>query len=235
MEQEMKLKKKGVSGILVFFLILIFTVIGLVGGWYVGKENLIKIGTPKEETKEKKEESTKTEEKEESQAGECQNCKDGNKYILTEYSNIGLSIEISSDMKSVTIKANNKELGSTYGLSLSALSDNEYTTEIKVDGFNKKITQVHVGGYGQAAGAENIFYVMEDGTVEYTPVLDELKDNWSKENLNKLFKTHKVIDKVDNISYVTGASVTSGTTGYYTTVAIRNDGSFYDLEKIINK
>lgn len=235
MEREMKLKKNGVPGLLVFFLILIFTVAGLVGGWYVGKENLIQIGTDKEDKEEKKDETTEVEETEELKVGECQNCKDDNKYTFTGYSNIGLSTEINSDMKSVTIKANVKELGNTYGLSLTSLGDNAYITDVKVEGFNKRITQVHIGGFGQAAGAENILYVLEDGTVEYTPILNELKENWSKENLNKLFNTHKKIDKVENVSYVTGASVASGTTGHYTTVAVRKDGSYYDLDEIINR
>jgi len=236
MEQELKLKKRGVSGVVVFFLIILFLAVGLVAGWYVGKENLITIGTDKEEKEEKTEkESTETKETEELKTGECQNCKEGNKYIFTENSNIGLTVEISSDMNSATIRANNTELGSAYGLNLSSLGDNQYITEVKVDGFNKKIMQVHIGGFGQAVGAENILYVLEDGTIEYTPVFSELKENWSKENLNKLFKTHKAIDKIDNVSYVTGATVTSGTTGHYTTVAVRKDGSFYDLGEMINR
>lgn len=236
MEQETKLKRKGISGLVVFFLIILFLAVGLVVGWYVGKEHLITIGKDKVEKEEKLDkESTEIKETEELKVGECQNCKDGNKYILTGYSNIGLTVEINSDMKSATIKTNNKELGSTYGLNLENLGDNEYVTEIKVEGFTKKITQVHIGGFGQAAGAENVFYVLENGTVEYTPIYNELKNNWNKDNLNKLFKTHKKIDNIDNISYITGASVTTGTTGHYTTIAVRRDGAFYDLDEIINR
>ena len=47
--------------------------------------------------------------------------------------------------------------------------------------------------------------------------------------------THKKIDKVENVSYVAGASVASVTTGHYTTVAVRKDGSYYDLDEIINR
>lgn len=233
MEQEMKLKKRGVSGVLVFFLILIFTAAGLVGGWYVGKENLIKIGTEKEEKEDKNEEEI--EEQEELKVGECQNCKEGNKYTLIGNSSVGLSIEIDSNMKSATIKANVKELGSAYGLSLTSLGDNEYITEVKVDGFNKKITQVHIGGFGQAVGAENILYVLEDGTVEYTPILKEIKENWNKENKDKLFKSNGKVKDVEDISYITGASVASGTSGHYTTIAVKKDGSFYDLDEILNR
>ena len=124
MEQELKLKKKGVSGVVVFFLIILFLAVGLVAGWYVGKENLITIGTDKEEKEEKTEkESTETKETEELKTGECQNCKEGNKYIFTENSNIGLTVEISSDMNSATIRANNTDLGSADGLNLSSLGD----------------------------------------------------------------------------------------------------------------
>ena len=56
-KEEPKKQKKGVSGILVFFLILLFTAAGLVGGWYVGDQHLIKVGTEKEEKEEEKEET----------------------------------------------------------------------------------------------------------------------------------------------------------------------------------
>ena len=57
MEQELKLKKRGVSGVVVFLLIILFLAIGLGAGWYVGKNNLLPIGKEKEaEVEEEKEE-----------------------------------------------------------------------------------------------------------------------------------------------------------------------------------
>ena len=57
MDQELKSKKKGVSGLAVFLLIILFLAAGLVGGWYVGHNNLLQIG--KETTKKEEKETTK--------------------------------------------------------------------------------------------------------------------------------------------------------------------------------
>ena len=232
MEQELKLKKKGVSGVVVFLLIILFLAAGLVGGWYVGHNDLLPIGKEKETTEKEEKETEKRETKEESKAGECLNCKEGDTYNYTEYSNIGITTRIGQDQKSATIVVNIAEANSAYGLSLTSLGDDQYNTEIKIDNFNKKIVQVCLGGFGQAVGDEYIFYVMEDGTVECTPVFKELNENW---NIEGAFKTHNAIDNLNNISHINGAEVLTGTTGHYTTVAVKKDGSYYDLHKILKK
>lgn len=67
MEQELKLKKRGVSGVVVFLLVILFLAAGLAGGWYVGHNDLLPIGKD-QETTEKEEETDKKETKEESTA-----------------------------------------------------------------------------------------------------------------------------------------------------------------------
>ena len=94
------------------------------------------------------------------------------------------------------------------------------------------------GGFGQAVGRETIFYVLEDGTVEYTPVYDDLQNNWNDSDNSKKFNSYGKVKKIENISYLTGMNALAkyseeSYSGYYTTAAVRNDGSFYDLNEIL--
>lgn len=232
MEQEMRLKKKGVSGIVVFLLVILFLAIGLCGGWYVGHENLLPIENENEKIEKEEKTTENKEEKTESKIGECLNCKEGNEYINSEHSQLGISVYIGENQTSATINVSLAEVNNIYGLNLTSSGDNQYTNEIKVDDFNKKILQVKISGFGQAVGDEYIYYVMEDGTVEYTPIFNELKDNWNSGNA---LKKHTTMSGVSEVSYISGADVVNGTTGHYTTIAVKKDGSFYDLQPILHK
>lgn len=239
MDQELRLKKRGVSGVVVFLLIILFLAAGLAAGWYVGHNNLLPIGKNKETTEKEDKETEKKETKDETKNGTCLNCKENTTYTIQGASQeqLGLLIEVSSkNEKEATIKVNRNKLNWAYNLGWSNVTDSY--EEIKKISFDKNIKQIHIGGFGQAVGRETIFYVLEDGTVEYTPVYDDLKNNWNDSDNSKKFNSYGKVKKIENISYLTGMNALAkyseeSYSGYYTTAAVRNDGSFYDLNEIL--
>lgn len=108
--------------------------------------------------------------------------------------------------------------------------------EYNVTNFTKNIKEVYIAGFGQASGYETAFYVMEDGTVEYTPIKDVLGNNGSS--------SETVLKSYGTITSVSGAVKVISATDYcsndntcmggsYNVLGIKSDGSFYDLSKIL--
>ena len=85
-----------------------------------------------------------------------------------------------------------------------------------------------ITSYGGDQGLLTIHYLMEDGTVEYTKVFDEvLKDNFNNLDDEVLFNT-KEFNDVKNISKLVPV-LYEANIGGYGVVAITNDGHFYSL------
>ena len=94
---------------------------------------------------------------------------------------------------------------------------------------DKNVKQVLITSYGGDSGLLTIHYLMEDGTVEYTKVFDEvLKDNFNNLNDETLFNT-KEFNDVKNITKLVSV-LYEGDLPAYGVVAITNDGHFYSLK-----
>ncbi len=96
--------------------------------------------------------------------------------------------------------------------------------EYEIDNFDGEIVDIYLGGFGQAAGYEILFFLMKDGTVEYMPL--------RKIAQTGEFKSYGKIKNVTNIVSIQNASsgVPNGG-GWVTTVAFNNEGKFYDLSE----
>ena len=97
--------------------------------------------------------------------------------------------------------------------------------------FTQKVESAFIGSVGQDATYETVFFVMEDGTVEYIPVFHALKNNSVK-------SYGKVDATVGGVYRITEYSICprNGKTGCGVTVmAQRYDGKYYDLSKYITK
>lgn len=83
---------------------------------------------------------------------------------------IGLTPVVDEGKRSITIKTDGSKFGPVS--TLSAHYSGEY--KMYVDGFDKNTKGVYVGELGHDAMGTTLFYIMEDGTVEYTKVFKKV-------------------------------------------------------------
>ena len=105
-----------------------------------------------------------------------------------------------------------------------------------VTGFSGKIQSAIIGEFGQTVTAPfPAFYLMEDGTVEYNPILKEVsgpRDN--KLVLHDKFESQGKVSGVNGVvKLYTALADTGYTGGGRTTLAAKADGSFYDLGPLL--
>lgn len=126
---------------------------------------------------------------------------------------------------SVKIEVNYDNISTIYGNYVEINKSNNTTT--KLEDFDKNVVDVYIGGFGHTVGNEVLFFLLEDGTVEFMPIAHALQNN--------TIKSYGKLDGVsDVIEFITGnANIVNGS-GWATTYAVRKDGSFYDLNTIIN-
>ena len=236
----MEENKKSNTLLIVLIVILLIISIGSVTFIIINKDKLFA-----------NEDSKPTEEKEESQKLESfdlskfDNTRVINKNEGIEYANDAkevsnlipdstgeyIKLELQSDSKTVVAKINWGRLTSS---NINA-NTNDYTYTLSL---NKKIRKVYVNGWGQSIGAETIFYLMEDGTIEYTPVSGEITNEYvNKPDSFKLKSYGKVpgVDGVVMIAGVTAQPVNTNIGGYWTLLGIKSDGTFYDLQHILDE
>ena len=157
-------------------------------------------------------------------------------YKLTSnpIANIGLSIRLNNDKRSATITINWSKYFEIYGISITTGETREYN----VTNFNKNIKDVYISGFGGGTGYETAFYIMEDGTVEYTPIKYALGNNGSSSTT--ILKSYGQIPGVSGVVKMVIAEeyclYNSSCVGLpYNILGIKSDGSFYDISKILNE
>ena len=85
--------------------------------------------------------------------------------------------------------------------------------------FDKKIIDIFFGSMGQSSTGDTLFILLEDGTVEYIPIVHMF---------NHAQAAPISYGKINGVTDVT-KFVLSSTTGGVTTLAVKSDGSFYDM------
>ena len=177
-------RKKRKKPLIKMLVVLILMCAAAFGGWYVGVNFTNTKKTSKETTTEEVEKTKDGREKVFSKMNyeKCRNCTIGALYYAGMASITGLNVIPNATETSVNIYTNNNRLNDTFHLDLAPSLDNYTYEEINTVKFDKKILQVYIGGWGQSTSNEHVFYVMEDGTVEYTPIVQDIKENWSKED-----------------------------------------------------
>lgn len=116
---------------------------------------------------------------------------------------------------------------STYFPQLN-LGDSKTAIEKEIIFSNKKVKNIYFDGWGQAIGCETLFFIMDDGSVEYMPLVDAL--------INNKFVSYGKVDGVENVVEMLSGSirfVEGG--GAHVVVAVTEEGSFYDVSTILNK
>ncbi|MBR2711032.1 MAG: hypothetical protein IKE89_01025 [Bacilli bacterium] len=216
----MEEKKKSNAGLIVLVVILLLACVGMGAFIFINKdaifngENGQTIINNKDNSK--KEKATK--------------CPDisydlnTNEYGLSE-NEAGIAISIDKTRKNVTISYNAATVSQTFSLGWFSGADTTIYEIIDTKTFDKKITQVLIDGSGQDVSSMAILYLMEDGTVEYVPLLKDINDNWGQQDNTKKVNSYGKLEGVSDIVSLISAEAD----GYHTVLARKADGTVINL------
>lgn len=187
------------------------------------------------ENKENKEEKVETVEKivykylPDVSKGKCLNAKDNSIYSVirqTSFSEIGATIDDNGKTVALNVNWNNaKEMYPELDNTMQGYKNYSITN------FSKKVVNVYIFGMGQAVGSEVLYFLMEDGTVEYMPIYKSLKE--------KLFKSYGKINNISDIVDIARGTVRANEDGsgngpgWLSVFAINNEGNYYDIGSMI--
>ena len=156
--------------------------------------------------------------------------------------NYGLSMKINSDKRSATLTIDWAIFGK-YSTTGSSGEVKNYS----VKGFSKNIKSTFVGDLGQDSRGITLFFIMEDGTVEYVKLFKQAENsdgsiyyvltaNVSADGSTGDFTSNGLVSGVkDVIKLYNVDTYSQNASGYRTVIGSTKDGSFYDLGSIINK
>ena len=147
-----------------------------------------------------------------------------NEYGLSE-NEAGIAISIDKTRKNVTISYNAATVSHTFSLGWFSAADTTIYEIIDTKSFDKKITQVLIDGSGQDVSSMAILYLMEDGTVEYVPLLKDINDNWGQQDNTKKVNSYGKLEGVSDIVSLISAEAD----GYHTVLARKADGTVINL------
>lgn len=222
----MEEKKKSNAGLIVLVVILLLACVGMGAFIFINKdaifngENGQTIINNKDNSK--KEKATK--------------CPDisydlnTNEYGLSE-NEAGIAISIDKTRKNVTISYNAATVSQTFSLGWFSGADTTIYEIIDTKSFDKKITQVLIDGSGQDVSSMAILYLMEDGTVEYVPLLKDINDNWGQQDNTKKVNSYGKLEGVSDIVSLISAEAD----GYHTVLARKADGTVINLSDAFKK
>lgn len=240
---EEKEIRKDNKGFIITIIILVIIIIGM--GLYIAYDKGIIFDKVEKETKKsnttkinKKENKDLTDSSNEIKALDLKKCLNNkNNTYSNEYdgeADVGLSINVNSDRKSATLNIDWSKFGPHSTASTWSSSVETY----QITGFSKNIQNTYIGVIGQDAMGITLFYLMNDGTVEYTPIFIQKTDsqnntyydmNYSSANQ---FSTNGTIAGVANVIKFYTVNASNGS-GWLTTIGATRDGSFYDLGAVI--
>ena len=227
--EEKKNKSKSNTVLVVIIFILLIAVIGLCSYIFLNKDNLniSKYVTGNNSTKTKNENIEKDNEtKTETQETKINSLIpfDGSKsinsnekhYTLSCQGNAGIWLTVDSTQKILTFSFTPTKVVEFYPLTWTSTRNDMSNNNIN---FEKKIVDVFFGGMGQSTSGDTVFILLEDGTVEYIPIVHMF---------NHVQGAPVSYGKINGVSDVAKFTLSS-TSGGVTTLAIKNDGTFYDL------
>ncbi len=256
MEQWTDVKKGNSSIFIIIVLVLIVIALGVF--IYLNKDKLFQVvesnsnTTEQKNTKQNDNKTTDTEDKETESVEEtikpldltkCLNC--GENWVISDATE-------TDESKHFTIKNdNNLKLAINWATfcQFSGASDcSNEVVEYDIRGVSKKIQSTIVGGSGQSINSTTFYYLLEDGTVEYTKLYNKNKDsqgnnyyaiNYSYDNNQKdsqgnpttYFASQGTVPNVKNVIKLYNVQVhEQNGGGHATTIGAKSDGSFYDLK-----
>lgn len=245
MEKEEMKKEKSKNSIIIV-LVIIVCVLMMVVGFFLGKNSAVE-NNDNDDVVEKNDIETEDDIEDNQDVVEEIKDLDLSKSLNTTgitYSNAddteskyGLSMNINSDKKSITLSIDWEKFGPLSTASQWANVVEDY----QVIGFSKEVINTFVGELGQDPTGITLFFLMSDGTVEYMPVFANSEAmnytlDYSSDGkiTGQHFETKGAVDGVSDVIKLYNVSFSNGQTGAMTTIGAKKDGSFYDLGTIIN-
>ncbi len=219
--EEVNKKNKNNVALIIIIIVLILAIIGLCGYIFLNSSKYI----AKSEKKETKDESTYIDREEDTAAKATSTIIfDGSKsinstnqsYTLSCQGNAGIFISVDSTQRILTFSFTPTKVIEFYPLTWTSTREDMVNSQIN---FDQKIVDVFFGGMGQSSSGDTLFILLEDGTVEYIPIVHMF---------NHVQAEVVSYGKINGISDV-AKFVLSNTPSGVTTLAIKNDGTFYDL------
>ncbi len=137
-------------------------------------------------------------------------------YTLACQGSFGIYITVDASQKVMDFSFTPSRVVENYPLNWTSTNNSISHSEIK---FTKKIIDVFFGGMGQSSTGDTVFILLEDGTVEYIPIVHALN------HAQGAVISYGAIDGISGVTKFTLAN----TSGSVTTLAIKSDGTFYDL------
>lgn len=104
-----------------------------------------------------------------------------------------------------------------------SFNNNRTDVEEKTITFDKEVKEVLSGGTAQDITGSAILYLMEDGTVEYTPLYKAINDND--------FRSYGPLPDISDIVRLENANACSGVGCWSTTIGQTSDGTLYDFDE----
>lgn len=156
----------------------------------------------------------------------------------------GLSMSINSNKRSITLSI----YWSKFGHLSTASTWPDSIEKYQITGFEKNVVNTFVGDIGQSTKGIVLFYLMEDGTVEYTPMFELKYDSYNNSYYvmnytyeysvdgritGQHFEPKGLISDVENVIKLYNTDVATSGAGHRSTIGAKADGSFYDLGEII--
>ena len=216
----MEEKKKSNAGLIVLVVILLLACVGMGAFIFINKDAIFN----------GENEQTIINNKDNSKKEKATKCPDisydlnTNEYGLSE-NEAGIAISIDKTRKNVTISYNAATVSHTFSLGWFSGADTTIYEIIDTKAFDKKITQVLIDGSGQDVSSMAILYLMEDGTVEYVPLLKDINDNWGQQDNTKKVNSYGKLEGVSDIVSLISAEAD----GYHTVLARKADGTVINL------
>lgn len=137
-------------------------------------------------------------------------------YTLACEGNAGIWITVDSTQKVLTFSFTPTRVVEFYSLTWTSTRNDRTSSKLN---FDKKIVDVFFGEMGQSSSGDTLFILLEDGTVEYIPIVHMFN------NVQAEVVSYGKIDGISDINKFTLSSTSDGVT----TLAIKKDGTFYDL------
>lgn len=250
MEKKESKEVKAKDNKMIIIVIILFIIVIAMGIYIAYDKGVIFSKVEKEtkesekKTKEKDDEEDVDDKEDEIKPLDITNCLNSEK-IYSNASDVsgdyGLSMNINSDLKSITLSIDWNKFGPLSNATAWANT----VEDLQIIGFNKDVKEAFVGDLGQSSVGITMFFLMSDGTVEYMPMFNRKFDSqnnlyyemnytqeYSADNriTGKHFETKGALPNIENVIklYVTDAAV-QNSAGARTTIGAKADGSFYDL------
>lgn len=102
-------------------------------------------------------------------------------------------------------------------------------TNVEIPFQGKKVADVFIKSFGHSYVNETVFFLMEDGTVEYMPVIHAIRNN--------NFKSYGTVEGVKDVVTIENFAVgnKNGGGGYTAVFAITSNNEYYELNTLIEK